>query len=164
MRKICSFWQFGWPLWPWPWSNDQGHIMRMLQYPIPIYFDIFVLIWLIEGGKRLVKLGIFAFYIKITFNYRVFCSHLVKNQFLQRFPWRLTCRPWRMNFIRNWVSCIIHVIFFHSQSGLAGCAWSGHAPPSPLWFVGWVHARTLSRISRSRPLFVLRINWMFTPD
>ena len=61
--------------------NDKGHIMQMLQYPILIYFDIFVLIWLIEGGKRLVKLGIFAIYIKININYRIFGSHSVKNQY-----------------------------------------------------------------------------------
>ena len=55
--------------------------MRMLQYPIPIYIDIFVLIQLIEGGERLVKLGIFAIYIKISVNYRIFRSHPVKNQY-----------------------------------------------------------------------------------
>ena len=44
-------------------------------------YDIIVVIRLIEEGKRLVKLGIFAIYIKISINYRIFCSHSVKNQY-----------------------------------------------------------------------------------
>ena len=68
---------------PGPTRGDQGHIIQMLQYPIPIYFDIFVLIQLIEGDKRLIKLGIFAIYIKISTNYRFFLlSSCQKSIFL----------------------------------------------------------------------------------
>ena len=55
---------------------------------------------------------IINFTIQISLRlFRQFSIHPIRH-FLQRLLWRLACRPWRTNLIRNWVSCFIHVIFF----------------------------------------------------